>query len=877
MRWKKIRLASMPESISFGTWLRQKRRALDLTQKALADQVGCAEITVRRMEADEYKPSNELAFVLLEKLGVPQAERTQWVRFARGLAEHPDHDVTSSPSREQKTNLPTPLTSFIGREKEIETVKHLIAYDGGGRLITLTGAGGSGKTRLALEVAANLRVVFPDGIWFTDFAPLTDSALVLQSLLTTLGLSEQAGRSPLSIVSDFLQPKRALLLFDNCEHLIQQCAELAEILLRSCPTLNILATSREALNVAGETVFLVPTLTTPDPAPADLATLLEYEAVRLFVERAKTALPGFALKADNMSAVAQVCRQLDGIPLALELAAARVKALRVEQIAARLAEHEQFYLLTGGSRTALPRHQTLHALIDWSYHLLSEDERLVLQRLSVFAGGCTLEAAEAVCAGEEVEAEEVLDLMMQLVNKSLVISEREQGQEARYRMLETIRQYARERLLQAGNDKQVRDRHFAFFLQLAEQAEPYVRGPQLPAYLDQLEAEHDNLRTALEWSLAQTEDTEASLRLAGALFSFWEQRGYVSEGRAWMARVLASSSAPSEGVIRAKALYGAGYLADVDGDHRLARNLLEESLGLWRSVGSAGQTDLAHTLSCLGQAVRRLGDPAMARVLFNEAITLFRERDEPWGLAWALCYMGMALRDQEHFALASSAIDESIALWRDLGNQVGLGAAIRARGHLAMRQGYYELAKHAFADSLAIARKLGNKEKVAQVLLQLGQATLCLNDRIHAKTYFQESEDLFRESGNTSWQSDCLYCFGLLAQLEGDHKQAKMLLEQALVLARQTGPIWHRANTLMGLAGVAAANGQPWRAARLLGAADMQLEFAASYWDAAESQCIGHAVARAVAELGEDAFAEAYAEGRAMTFEQAADYALEEE
>ena len=867
----------MPESISFGTWLRQKRRALDLTQKGLADQVGCAEITVRRMEADEYKPSNELAFVLLEKLGIPEAERTQWVRFARGMAEYPKDHSISSPLPEHKTNLPIPLTSFIGREKEIETVKQLVTSHSGGRLVTLTGAGGSGKTRLALQVAYATLDVFLDGVWFVEFAPLSDPALVSQSLLTTLGLSEQVGRSTLDIVSHFLQPKRALLILDNCEHLIDACAQLAEMLLRTCPTLHILATSREALSVAGETIYLVPTLTLPNPVHTDLATLPQYEAVRLFLERAQTALPGFALTADNMFAVAQVCHQLDGIPLALELAAARVKALRVEQIASRLAEHEQFRLLTTGSRTALPRHQTLHALIDWSYNLLSENERMILQRLSVFAGGCTLEAAEAVCAGEAVEADEVLDLMSQLVNKSLVINEREQGREARYRMLETIRQYASERLIEAGNDKRIRDRHFAFFLQLAEQAEPYVRGPQLPAYLNQLEAEHDNLRAALEWSLAQAEYGEASLRLAGALFSFWEQRGFVSEGRAWLARALVSSTAPGTGAVRAKALYGAGALADVEGDHGVAKTLLEESVELWRALGSAGRLGLAHTLSWLGQAVRRLGDPAAARVLVNEAITLFRELDERWGLAWALCYMSMALRDLEDFALASSVIDESVALWRDLGNQVGLGFAIRTGGHIAMRKGDYELAQRAFADSVAIMRKLGNKESLAQMLLQLGQATLCLDDRIQAKIYFQEGVDLFRESGNKWWQADCLYCFWLLAQLEGDYKQSKILLEQSLELARQIGPIWQRANTLMGLAGVAAANGQAQKAARLLGAADTQLEAAASYWDAAERQCIRRAVASAVAQLGETAFAAARAEGRAMTFEQAADYALESE
>jgi len=873
----------MQESISFGTWLRQQRRALDLTQKAFADQVGCAEITVRRMEADEYKPSNELALALFAKLGIPEPERTQWVRFARGLAKYPKHHSTSSP-REQKINLPIPLTSFIGREKEIETVTHLLTSHGGGkrsspvdRLLTLTGAGGSGKTRLALEVATKLSEVFPDGVWFIEFAPLADPALVPQSLLTTLGLSEQAGRSTLAIISDFLQPKRALLILDNCEHLIQACAQLVETLLRACPTLHILATSREALNVPGETLYLVPTLTTPDPAQADLHTLPQYEAVQLFVERAQTALPGFRLTNDNTRAVAQVCHQLDGIPLALELAAARVKALRVQQIAVRLAERDQFRLLTTGSRTALPRHQTLHALIDWSYNLLSEEERLLLQRLSVFAGGCTLEAAEAVCVGEGVKADDVLDLLMQLVNKSLVISEREQGREARYRMLETIRQYARERLIESGVGEQIRGQHFEFFLPLAEQAEHYVRGPQLPTYLDQLETEHDNLRAALEWSLAQADHSEACLRLAGALFSFWDQRGYRGEGRTWLARALANPTAPSAGAARAKVLYGAGCLAHAEGDYTAARTLLEEGVDLWRALGSAGLIGLAHTLSVSGQVLRGLGDPATARALCSEAITLFREQDERWGLAWALSYMGMVLRDQEDFSLARSFIEESVALWQDLGNQAGLGSAIRMRGNIALRQGDNELAQRAFADSLAITRKLGNKDAVAQSLIDLGQATLCLDNRIQAKTYFQESFDLFRELGNKSWQVevDCLYYFGLIAQFEGDNQQARIFLVQFLVLSREIGPIWQRANALMGLAGVAAADGKALRAARLLGAADTQIKAGASYWDAAESRYIGLATASAVAQLGEDAFAEAYAEGRAMAFEQAANYALE--
>jgi non-specific serine/threonine protein kinase len=807
------------------------------------------------------------------KLGVNNKQRAILRAGELGLLETPLPvvSVDSSP----KHNLPSQLTSFIGREKEIETVKHLITSDREGRLLTLTGAGGSGKTRLALEAATQLRDDFPDGVWFIEFAPLTDPTLVLQSVLGTLRLSEEAGRSSLVIVSDFLQPKRVLLILDNCEHLIGACAQLVETMLRACPALHILATSREALSVPGEALYLVPTLATPDPAQADLDTLSQYEAVQLFVERAQSVLPGFALTDDNTTAVARVCHQLDGIPLALELAAARVKALRVEQIAARFAKHDQFHLLSAGSRTSLPRHQTLNALIDWSHDLLDESERKLFRRLAVFAGGWTLDAAEAACIGEGIEADNVLDLLTQLVNKSLVIGEREQGREARYRMLETIHQYASERLLEAGEGEQVRKRHFEFFLQLAERAEPYVRGPQLPAYLNEFEAEHDNMRAALEWSLSQADYGEASLRLAGALFSFWEQRGYISEGRGWLARTITNPVAPGVGAARAKALYGAGCLAGVDGGSVEAKTLLEQSMKLWRALGSAGLTGLAHTLSILGQITRNLGDPAASRVLINEAIILFRKQDERWGLAWALSYMGMALRDQENFALASSFVEESITLWRDLGNPLGLGSAIRARGNIAMRQGDYELAQRAFADALAITRKLGNKNAVADSLIDLCQATLCLDDRIQAKTYIQESYDLIRESGNKSWLVDCFYYFGLLAGFDGDNQQARMFLKHVLVQARQGGSIWQRANALMGLAGVAAAEGQALRAAKLLGAADTQIRAGASYWDAAESRYIQRAVSVAVAQLGEATFEEAWAEGQAMTLEQAADYALE--
>src|SRR5688572_6617718 len=396
-----------PEEISFGEWLHQRRRMLDLTQQALADQVGCARITLRRIESGALKPSKELVHILLDKLGIPEIEHPQWVLFARGLSGFPAKPINSFTNK-PLTNLPASLTSFIGREKELNEITSLIAKN---RLVTLAGVGGIGKTRLSLQVAQKLLNDFPSGTWLVELAPLSDPTLVPQAVVTTVGLIEQAGRSPLMILTDFLQARRALLLLDNCEHLIQACAQFAEALLRACPDLHILATSRESLGVAGEALYHVPSLALPDEQKL-LEKFREYESVRLFEERAQLVQMNFALTLENASYVAQICRCLDGIPLAIELAAARVSMFSTEQIAARL--HENFNLLTGGSRTALPRHQTLQALIDWSHDLLSEPERVLLRRLSVFAGGWSLEAAESVCGDGGIETSEIIDRLAQL-------------------------------------------------------------------------------------------------------------------------------------------------------------------------------------------------------------------------------------------------------------------------------------------------------------------------------------------------------------------------------------------------------------------------------------------------------------------------------
>ena len=425
-------------------------------------------------------------------------------------------------------NLPRQLTSFIGREKEIAEVKRLFstAY-----LVTLTGSGGAGKTRLALQVVADMVEGYPDGVWLAALAPIADPALVPKTVATAVGVPEQPGRDMTDTLLDALRPKALLLVLDNCEHLLAACRDLAAALLRTCPHLRILATSREGLGMPGETLWRVPSLSVPEdirhPLPPE--ELVLYDAVRLFVDRAVAITPSFAVTYETAPAVARVCQRLDGIPLAIELAAARVKVLAVEQIAARL--DDRFRLLTGGSQLVLPRHQTLRGAIDWSYNLLLESERVLLRRLSVFAGGWTLEAAESVCAGGSVEAAAILDLLTSLVDKSLVLAETKRG-EARYRLLETVRQYGNDRLQEAAELTDLQRWHFDWYLGLAERAEPELGGPHEDVWGERLEEEHANLRSALEWGMTQDVNGEPVLRLAGALGYFWNRRAHVSEGRA---------------------------------------------------------------------------------------------------------------------------------------------------------------------------------------------------------------------------------------------------------------------------------------------------------------------------------------------------------
>jgi len=708
-------------------------------------------------------------------------------------------------------NLPRQLTTFIGREREIAEAKRLLAET---HLLTITGPGGSGKTRLSLEIGARLLSEYPDGVWLVEFAHLADPARVPQVLATALSVREEADRPLLVTLVDHLRPKRVLLLLDNCEHLIDACAGLADTLLRGCPEVKILPSSREALGLTGEVVFRVPPLSLPDSrlVPA-LERLAEYEAVRLFVDRAIAVKPDFTLTDDTAAAVVQICRRLDGIPLAIELAAARVRTLSVQQITAHL--DERFRLLTGGSRTALPRHQTLRGLIDWSYGLLSEAERELFRRVSVFVGGWTLEASVAVCAGVDVDRYDIVELLGRLVDKSLCLIDGE-GSDPRYRLLETIRQYGFEKLAETSEGQVVRARHRDFYLGFAEDAEPRLQGPEQVAWLQRLEADHDNLRAALRWSL-DCDETEAALRLGSALSLFWDTHGYVREGREWLDELLAHArERPTSTVTTRRAL---GKVLDAASRTRArwsefpqATEFLTQGLAVWRELGD--KRGIAEALNNLAVGATQSGDRVRARVLVAESLALFRELSDKRGTAHALNNLAEILRGEGDLPGARALFEESVPLFEAIEERRGLSHALDNLGGILTAQGDYGPAEALYSRSRRLAEELGDNHAVATALRSLGGVAHHRGDHERARSFYEDSVARFREMGDGFCLAKSLIGYALTSHEMGDHEQARVLGDQGLALLREAGAKGELAPRLGQLGAAALAHGDVARAAR---------------------------------------------------------------
>jgi predicted ATPase len=634
---------------------------------------------------------------------------------------------------------PRAQTGFVGRDGEIaEGVLCL----GSARLLTLTGSGGCGKTRLAIQLANTIGGQYPDGVWLVELAAISDPRLVPQTVAAVLGVREQPGRSLLDTLSTTLRSRRLLVVLDNCEHVIEAAAPLAKALLSSCPNLRILATSREALRIPGEISRRVPSLSLPGPGRRG-SDAMKSEAVRLFVDRAKALVPAFALNAGNTDAVAQICIRLDGIPLAIELAASRVKLLTPGEIASRL--DDSFRLLTGGPGRALPRHQTLQALIDWSYDLLSDTERLLLRRLSVFAGGWSVEAAEAVCVddpgsrarpGIAIAREDILDLMTALMEKSLVIVEDEASMRCRF--LETVRQYAGRKLEESGEAAALRDRHGDHFITVAEQG----RKGDLAERLKSLEREHDNFRAALDWSCKADGRAQVGLKIAESIGSFWSIRGYFSEGRTYLTQLLErGAAAPAE--LRSRALRWVGNMAWLEGRFEESERGYGSALALSEEAGD--KVGIAIALCGLGNVARHRRDYDRARDALEKSLAIYRELEDRDGIAALLNNLGALASNENQIDRAIALYREALAISRDMGDKWGIASRLGNLAEVTMYHGETDEAAAMHRESLALWVEIGDPRSIAEGL-EMFVETLCAQGRMDLAARLLGAVESLREA-----------------------------------------------------------------------------------------------------------------------------------
>ena len=798
-------------------------------------------------------------------------------------------------------NLPAPLSSFIGRELELVECKQLlVGVPPGCRLLTITGVGGVGKSRFAVELARSLLDRYADGVWLVKLAPLTDSRLINGVVANALGVREEAGREFAATLDDYLRSRNLLLILDNCEHLLDGVAELAERLLANCPHLSIVATSREPLNLAGESRQRLPPLTTPNSqAELTLTQLAEYEAGALFVARARAVSPSFRLTRQNAPAIAQICARLDGIALAIELAAAQVEGISVGKLAQRL--DDRLSILTGGLRTDAPHQQTLRASIEWSYALLRPSEQALLRRLSVFAGGWSLEAAEAVCTGDfrlqiadfrlneeppttqsqsvdvhqpnlqstiyNLQSSEVLAGLIQLVNKSLVVAAADEPM--RYSLLETIRQFAAEQLRAHGEAEAVSDQHAALYLTLAEAAERGLAGAQQGEWLARLEVEHDNLRAALSWTLAH--NAENAARLVAGFWRFWNMHGYLSEGRGWLEATLAQSN-PTPSPLRANLLNAAGWLAEVQGDYSAADTLLHQSLAMAKAIGN---TEIeAKALNSLGVMSWNLGDYPAAERLLGQSLELRQALDDRWGATQSLNNLGIIAAEQGNYPRAAQIYEQSISIQRELADKYGIAASLNNLAAVALYQGDYPAAQHAAEECLALSREMGDKDGIALALLNLASAMLFQKAYPEANALFEECLSLTRELGDRTGIVQALNGLASVAYQRANFGQAVARYKESLTIAKELDYKLGAAVALDGLAHVATADHQPERGARLFGAAAALRQAINTPLHPADQGEHEQAVAALRQQLGEVAFSRAWAVGQALDLLAAIEYAL---
>ena len=675
-------------------------------------------------------------------------------------------------------NLPFSLTSFIGREKDVQELENLLSRS---RLLTITGPGGAGKTRLAIKVANNIQGSFPDGVWFIDLASISSTSLLSRQVMNVLGIREEVGFTPDQTLIYALQNKTLLLIFDNCEHLIKEVSQLVEDILHNGARLRILATSREKLGLSGEIIWSIPPLSSPNlKQTLNLDSILQYEAVKLFQDRASAVSSDFAITNVNATAVIQICARLDGLPLAIELAAARVRILSVEEIASRL--DDRFRLLVG-SRNALPRQQTLRALVDWSYNLLSENEQVFLRRLSVFSDGWTLDAAEKVCSDEDIESWEVLDLLANLIDKSFVIGETRNNQ-IRYRFLETINKFSHQKLMESGENDEFEQKHVDYFLNLAAAGYGKMWGAEQAIWLTRLDEEYENLLTALEVISKMAGQEEKLLKMAGSLWRYWEIRGYFTEGRAWLETALIKNP-NADDYLRANGLNGAGQLARKQGDYEKAKMLHEQSLSLFSKIGY--KLNIARQLNALGEIYHNLGDYIRSVDLHEASLSLRNEIEDKEGIAVSLRQLGVIARDRGQHQQSGQLLEESLGLAQSLGDKLMIGLSLNDLGLLAHHMCEYKRAIPLFEEAMAMQNELNDKAGISESLQNMANVAKDQGNFVYAESLYKKCLTIKQELGDKRGIARVTAALAEVAFFQGKYPLAKNLAERSLELSNVLG------------------------------------------------------------------------------------------
>ena len=857
----------MAETYSFGYWVLRRRKALDLTREELAKRVGCASETIKKIERDERRPSHQIAELLANALAVPPEEQTLFLQVARGerSIDHLSLDsarATPSPIRDQITNLPIPLTSFIGRERDLALIQQRLAEH---RLVTLVGVGGIGKTRLSQEVAGQLFAKYTNGVWLVELASLNDLTLVSQAVSTVFGIRQGTDRTLVESLIHFLRAKTILLLLDNCEHLLDACARLVDELLKNCPNLQVLATSREALGIVGEALYQVPSLTVPETQGIDsFEKLIDYEGILLFTKRAQLFQMDFELTRENASSVTKICSRLDGIPLAIELAAVHIQTLSAEQIAEQL--NRCFHLLTGGIRAAMPRHQTLQACIDWSWHLLDDAERTVLRRLSVFAGGFTREAAVQVCAQDGIKSRQVAGVLSQLVIKSLITSKQDAGPEVRYHFHEIVRQYANEKLVESSEEEYIRTQHLKYFLELSTQIEAGLRGPQQMVWFARMTDERNNLRAALE--RAAKTDIEAGLYLSGRLQALWESFD-LREGARWLTEFVQKAESKDYPHARAKALLAQGWFLMWFQKFAQANTIGTECLELFRAC--ADKQGEADALLLLSHAwVDEKKGQAEALEYHRQALSLARSLGDKWRQAKILTlpvmYPGAGHRDHQR-TWASG--EKALALFREVGDWHELTDLLGLMGWFHVLAGDFDLAQKYLEEAtrletLSSKTMIWENAKTAKSLIALMRG-----DYEHARSLLEEIITRSEEKGNRFEYLWARLRLGYVMLREGKLKEAHRFFAESArdfhTDENQSGIIF----ALEGMAGFYVAMKKYKDAAKLIGWSDAIREESDDLRPPLEQADVNQIIEACLAKLGESEFADIYDKGKTMTLDEA--------